>query len=104
MENLVEENLKLKEKVQKLKDDNNELIEKYINYRNRVFNSNIIKIHKITDLSNEKNNLIKKLEEKNIHCLKEKEDLRQEIIELKKLVDGIYDSKRKKTENSTYCH
>jgi hypothetical protein len=48
--------------------------------------------------------LIKKLEEKNIHCLKEKEDLRQEIIELKKLVDGIYDSKRKKTENSTYCH
>jgi hypothetical protein len=100
MENLVEENLKLKEQIQKLKDDNNELIEKYINYRNRVFNSNIIKIHKITDLSNEKNNLIKKLEEKNINCLKEKEDLRQEIIELKKLVDCNYDSKRKKTENS----
>lgn len=104
MDSLKDENAKLKEQLKILEEENLVLKDKYNKYKNRVFSNNVKKIYQIFDLQEENEKLRKQLEEKYENCLLEKQNLKEEINELNKLLSNNHDQKRKKTENSTYCY
>jgi hypothetical protein len=119
MEDLAIENEKLKKQIDVLLFEKKRLEIKYTNYfeyTNTIIESLIKDKNKLKDeldfskcksssnLRIENQELIRKLEEKNEKCIKEKQALKNEIEELQKLVlKENYLNKRKRTEIITNC-
>jgi len=96
MEDLAIENEKLKNQIDLLLHENKILKSKYTNYFN---NTNIF----VEKINIENRELIRKLEEKNEKCIKEKQALKDEIEGLKRMTDCVRESKRKKTDTINCC-
>jgi hypothetical protein len=97
MEDLAIENEKLKNQIDLLLHENKILKSKYANYFN---NTNIF----VEKIMLENGELLKKLEEKNDKCIKEKQSLKDELKELQKLfLKENYSNKRKRNEIITNC-
>ncbi len=77
---LLDENKKLKIKLKNIND----------------FNTNKQRYKILLELRAENDDLKRKLEEKYDNCMKEKQSLKDEIEELKKLLEGGNESKRRK--------
>jgi predicted RNase H-like nuclease (RuvC/YqgF family) len=91
----------LKQLVEQLEKENKELKQKYENYRTRVCMNNVKKVTQIYDLTKENEILRKELEKKYENCIMEKQQLKKEIEDLKKLLSGNTENvgtKRKRIE------
>lgn len=88
----------LKQLVEQLQKENKELKDKYENYKTRVCMTNIKKVTQIYDLNKENEELRKELEKKYENCIMEKQLLRKEIEDLKKIKTDNVGTKRKRVE------
>jgi len=95
MEKLGIEVEKLKKENAILLDENKKLKIKLKNIND--FNTNKQRYKIFLELKAENDDLKKKLEDKYSNCMKEKQALKDEIEELKKLLEGGHESKRRKT-------
>ena len=88
----------LKQLVEQLKKENKELKEKYENYRTRVCMNNVKKVTQIFELNKENEELRKELEKKYDNCIMEKQLLKKEIEDLKKIKSDNVGTKRRRVE------
>jgi hypothetical protein len=102
--NLAEENIKLNSYIDQLLDENKKLkniIKNNEDYLIKRKEYNISKIY--INLKDDNDHLKKELDKKNDNCIKEKQALRNEIEDLKKLLNGEHEHKKRKTISTSTC-